>query len=605
VTEFDPKTFVSSLPSKPGVYRMLGDKGDLLYVGKAKNLKNRVGSYFRNRGLTNKTLALVERIRDIEVTITHSETEALLLEQTLIKSHKPPYNIMLVDDKGYPYIFLSNQKFSALHFHRGAKKKKGQYFGPYPNTYAVRETLGLLQKTFKVRQCQDSVFDNRSRPCLQFQIERCKAPCVGLVTEDEYHADVEHTRLFLEGKSQRLIEQLESEMDTAAEQLAYEKAAEIRDQLIQVRKIQEQQFVAGQQGNVDVFAIEFTATGCCISMLYIRDGRVLGNKSYFPKIGIEDTDTSILESFVGQFYFGQRQHEIPSEILTNVAIESADLFANAFEQEFQRKVKLRHQVRTDRRKWLQLAQTNAKEQLALHLSNRQSVNKRFLELENSLQLEQEIQRIECFDISHTMGEATVASCVVFDRNGPAKKDYRRFNIKDVTAGDDYGAMEQALTRRYSRLQKEETPMPDILMVDGGKGQLNIAIKVMEELQIPDLLLIGIAKGEGRKPGLETLYIGDTSHTLELEKHSSAFHLLQHIRDEAHRFAIAGHRGQRGSTRTGSLLDDIPGVGAERRKALIRHFGSAKGVQAASMDEIAKVKGISQGLAENIYEYLHN
>lgn len=584
---------------------MLDEQGELLYVGKAKNLKNRVGSYFRNRGLTNKTLALVERICDIEITITHSETEALLLEQTLIKSHKPQYNIMLVDDKGYPYIFLSDQTFSALHFHRGAKKRKGQYFGPYPNSHAVRETLALLQKTFKVRQCQDSVFENRSRPCLQYQIERCKGPCVGLISEDEYQQDVEHTRLFLEGKSRRLVELLEQEMDAAAEQLEYEKAADLRDQLMQVRKIQEQQFVAGQQGNVDVFAIEFTASGCCISMLYIRDGRVLGNKTYFPKIGIEDTATTILESFIGQFYFGQRQHEIPSEILTNVELESAELFANAFEQEFKRKVKVRHQVRSDRRKWLQLAQTNAKEQLALHLSNRQSVNKRFKALEQAMELGQQIQRIECFDISHTLGEATVASCVVFDRNGPAKKDYRRFNIKDVIAGDDYGAMEQALTRRYSRLLKEETPMPDILMVDGGKGQLNIAIKVIEELQIPDLMLIGIAKGEGRKPGLETLYIGDTEHTLELEKHSPAFHLLQHIRDEAHRFAIAGHRGQRGNSRTGSLLDDIPGVGAERRKALIRHFGSARGVQAASMDEIAKVKGISQSLAENIYEYLHN
>ena len=604
---------MATLPNKPGVYRMLGADQALLYVGKAKNLKNRVGSYFRSRGLTNKTLALVSHIEDIEVTITHSETEALLLEQTLIKQHRPPYNIMLVDDKGYPYLLLTDQKFSGLHFHRGAKRRKGQYFGPYPSAHAVRETLAILQKTFKVRQCEDSVFENRSRPCLQYQIKRCKAPCVGLISQEEYEKDVEHTRLFLEGKSQFLVQDLEQSMDAAAQALEFEQAAELRDQLLQVRKIQEQQYVAGQQGNVDVFAIDRQNTGACITLLVVRDGRVLGNKNFFPRLGIEDQPEELLESFLGQFYFSQRNHEVPSEIITNIPLSSHELFANAFEQEFKRKVRFASNVRTERKQWLKLAETNAREQLALNLANKQTVNRKFKELDKALSeakfgehaIEGEVERIECFDISHSQGEATVASCVVFGREGAIKNDYRKFNIDGITGGDDYAAMEQALTRRYTRLMKEDRSLPSILLVDGGKGQLNIARKVMDELQMQGTLLMGIAKGEGRKPGLETLYLGDTQHTLELEKHSPAFHLLQHVRDEAHRFAITGHRGKRGKARTGSMLDDIPGVGDERRKALIRHFGSARGVQAASVDEIAKVKGVSQSLAENIYEFLHN
>ncbi|WP_082070766.1 excinuclease ABC subunit UvrC [Gynuella sunshinyii] len=605
MTEFDPKSFVKSLPNKPGVYQMLGEDNELLYVGKAKNLKARVGSYFHSRGLTNKTVALVSHICHINVTITHSETEALLLEQTLIKTHKPPYNIMLVDDKGYPYLLLSDQTFPGIHFHRGSKRKKGTYFGPYPGASAVREALSVLQKAFKVRQCEDSVFSNRTRPCLQYQIKRCKAPCVGLVSEDEYKEDVLHTRLFLEGKSNDLIQQLEIEMDRAASDLNFEKAAEIRDQLLFVRKIQEQQFVAGQAGNVDVLAMELQASGCCIAMIIIRDGRVLGSRQFFPRIGLEEEAETAFEAFIGQYYFGQRNHEIPNEIMTNLELANYDLFSAAFEQEFNRKVKFSHNVRGDRRKWLNLAVTNATEQLALHIANRKSILGRFTELEKQLQWETDIERIECFDISHSQGEATVASCVVFGREGPLKSDYRRFNITGITGGDDYAAMEQALTRRYKRLMVEEHKLPTILMVDGGKGQLNVARRVMDELQMNQTLLMGIAKGEGRKPGLETLYLQDAEHTLELEKHSPAFHLLQHIRDEAHRFAITGHRGKRGKARTGSLLDDIPGIGAERRKALIRYFGSARGVMAASADEIAKVKGISKTIAQNIYEFLHN
>jgi len=604
--QFDSKEFISLLPIKPGVYRMLGDNQEILYVGKAKNLKNRVGSYFRARGLNTKTVALVSRIKNIEITITHSETEALLLEQTLIKRHRPPYNIMLMDDKGYPYIFLSEHKSPGLFFHRGSKKAKGLYFGPFPNVAAVRETLSILQKAFSVRQCQNSVFSNRSRPCLQYQIKRCKAPCVDLVAKNEYQQDVQNTQLFLEGKSLKVLENIETQMDLAASTLDFEQAAALRDQLMFLRKIQEQQFVAGQQGNSDVFAIELNNKGCCISKLVVRDGRVLGNRQFFPKTGLEEGSENVLQAFLGQYYFAQRNHDIPNEILTSIELTNSGLFSEAFKQEFDKKVRFAHQVRLERKSWIKLAQTNASEQLNMHLSQRQSMVSRMRALEREVGLEpKEIKRMECFDISHTMGEATQASCVVFDENGPVNAQYRRFNINDITPGDDYAAMEQALTRRYSKLLKNEQALPDVLIVDGGKGQLGIGRKVLDELGISSILLLGIAKGEGRKAGLETLYVNDKTNIMDLEQHAPAFHLLQHIRDEAHRFAITGHRGKRQKQRNGSILDDIPGIGGERRKALIRHFGSAKGVQAASADEIGKVKGISLSLAENIYEFLHN
>lgn len=604
--DFDSKSFISLLPNKPGVYRMLGDGEEILYVGKAKNLKNRVGSYFRSRGLNTKTVALVGKIQNIEVTITHSETEALLLEQTLIKKHRPHFNILLMDDKGYPYILLTQQESPALYFHRGSKKKKGQYFGPFPSVSAVRETLSVLQKAFSLRQCENSVFANRSRPCLQYQIKRCKGPCVDLVSKEEYQEDVDNTRLFLEGKSQKVLENIEQQMDLAVSDLQFERAATYRDQLLFLRKIQEQQFVAGQQGNVDVFAIELNSKGCCIAKLVVRDGRVLGNRQYFPKTGLEEGAENVLEAFLGQYYFGQRNHDVPNEILSSIELSNSELFVEAFNQEFRKKVRIAHQVRSERRSWLKLAQTNATAQLNMHLSHKQSMSARMRALEAELNVDsKEIKRMECFDISHTMGEETVASCVVFDENGPVKSMYRSFNINNITPGDDYAAMEQALTRRYSKLLKTEQVLPSVLIVDGGKGQLGVGRRVLDELGISDIMLLGISKGEGRKPGLETLYVNDKDTTLDLEQHAPAFHLLQHIRDEAHRFAITGHRGKRQKKRTGSLLDEIPGVGGERRKALIRYFGSAKGVQAASADEIMKVKGISQSLAENIYEFLHN
>lgn len=604
---FDPKAFLKTLTQRPGVYRMFDGEDTLLYVGKAKNLKSRVSSYFRARGLTNKTLALVRRIQRIEVTVTHSETEALLLEQTLIKQYRPPYNIMLVDDKGYPYILISTgDETPGLYLHRGARKKKGEYFGPFPSAGAVRESLATLQKAFKIRQCENSVFEGRSRPCLQYQIKRCKAPCVGFVSKEEYAEDLQKTRLFLEGKNQDLLKSIERQMDTAAEALDFERAAEYRDQIQLLRKIQEQQHVAGKQGNVDVLAAVFEGRGCCVHQLMVRNGRLVGSKTHHPKPGLAESAESLLSAYIGQYYLGSVGRDIPAEIITIPSLPAAESgpLTEALSEAAGRQIRLKGQVRGDRAKWRNLAMTNAHEQLAMHIAKKDSVEKRFADLEQRLKLPDPVQRMECFDISHSQGEATVASCVVFDRNGPANRQYRRFNIEGVAAGDDYAAMRQALTRRYTRLLKEDMPLPDLVVIDGGKGQLGVAQEVMQALGIGSTRLLGIAKGVTRKAGLESLYLDDAHHEITLPTHSAALHLLQHIRDESHRFAIAGHRARRDKSRTRSLLDDVPGVGNARRKALVRHFGSGLAVRDASVDEIARVPGISQSMARAIHEYLH-
>lgn len=606
-SSFDAKAFLQTLTPRPGVYRMYDADAELLYVGKAKSLKNRVSSYFRSRGLTNKTMALVRRIARIEVTVTHSETEALLLEQTLIKRHRPPYNVMLMDDKGYPYILLSTaDEYPGLYIHRGAQKRKGSYFGPFPSAGAVRESLAMLQKAFRVRQCENSVFEGRSRPCLQYQIRRCKAPCVGYVSREEYEEDLRKTRLFLEGRNQDLLRDIQAQMDAAAERLDYERAAEYRDQVLLLRKIQEQQHVAGQHGNVDVVAAIFEGHGCCIHQMMVRNGRLVGSRTHYPRPGLSESAEELVEAYLGQHYLGTAGREIPPEIITVPALPQAlhGTLTTALSEAAGKRVQIKSQVRSDRAQWRELALTNASEQLAMHIAKKDSVERRFADLEEQLQLEEPVQRMECFDISHSHGEATVASCVVFDRQGPAKRLYRRFNIEDITAGDDYAAMRQALTRRYSRLLKEDATLPDLIVIDGGKGQLGVAREVMQELGISQSRLLGIAKGVTRKPGLETLYLDGPEHEFSLPRHSSALHLLQHIRDESHRFAIAGHRARRGKSRNRSLLDDIPGVGNSRRKALIRHFGSGLAVRSASVREIARVEGISPRLAQAIHDHLH-
>jgi len=601
---FDSKAFLRRLTQRPGVYQMYGADGNILYVGKAKNLKNRVSSYFRSSGLTTKTQALVARIRRIEVTVTGSETEALLLEQNLIKQQRPPYNILLRDDKSYPYIFVSDREtYPSITFQRGSGRRKGRYFGPYPSSGAVRESLNLLQKVFRIRQCEDSFFRNRSRPCLQYQIKRCTAPCVGLISEAAYRQDLEHAIQFLQGRNHELMQALAHEMDVAAAQLEFERAASLRDQISALQQVQEQQFVSGQSGDADVLGCAVQPGGVCVHALFVRGGRVIGSKVYHPRVSIEDTPAEVLSAFIAQFYLSGPR-EIPAAVITPVEISDQDCIQQALEQKRGRKVAVLSRVRGDRAGWQRLAQTNAEQQLGSHLASKQNIYNRYLSLQDALGLDAVPQRLECFDISHSSGEATVASCVVFDREGPKKSDYRRFNIDGITPGDDYAAMQQALSRRYTRVRKGEGVLPDLLIIDGGKGQVAQAMAVMEELQIEEVVVVGIAKGPTRKAGFEVLIRGDTGEETVLASDSPALHLLQHIRDESHRFAITGHRARRGKARGKSSLEGIPGIGPKRRRELLKHFGGVKEVERASVEEIAKVSTISRTLAQDIYAALH-
>jgi excinuclease ABC subunit C len=605
MVDFDIQSFLKHLTGRPGVYRMFDEKDEILYVGKAKNLKNRVSSYFRTTALDSKTLALVSRINYIEVTVTSSETEALLLEQSLIKELKPPYNIVFRDDKSYPFIFLSSEdEFPRLAFHRGAKKKKGQYFGPFPSAFSVRDSLNILQKVFRVRQCEDSFFKNRSRPCLQYQIKRCSGPCCGLVSVDEYADDVQHAILFLKGKSRTVLEDYANKMEEASSQLKFEKAAHYRDQVTHLRKIQEQQYVVGQQGDIDVMVALSNPGAVCVLVMFIRGGRLLGNKTYFPATRLNENESEILAAFLPQFYLSpSNDREIPKEIVVNARIEDRALLESALSERGQRKVSVGDNVRGERKRWVKIGVTSAEQALGSHLANRNNLNERFEALQEALRLDSVPQRLECFDISHSSGEATVASCVVFDTNGPLKSDYRRFNIDGITPGDDYAAMSQALNRRYTRIKKGEGLLPDVLFIDGGKGQLHEAEKIFEELQITGVTMVGVAKGPGRKAGLESLFLPGGSE-VNLSPDNPGLHLIQHIRDESHRFAITAHRNRRGKKRTESVLENIDGVGPKRRRALLRHFGGSGQVQSASAEELAKVEGISRKIAEHIYATLH-
>lgn len=602
--DFDHKTLLNSLTTRPGIYQMYDGEGQLLYVGKAKNLKNRVGSYFRASGLTDKTLSLVSRIRDIQVTVTTTEVDALLLEHNLIKTHQPPYNILLRDDKSYPYIFLSSEdKYPRVTLHRGAKRRKGTYFGPYPSASAVRESLHFMQKIFKVRQCEDAYFKNRSRPCLQYQIDRCSGPCVGLVDEGDYALQVEKTSLFLRGKSQQLMVRLADDMEQAAAALEYEKAATYRDQISQLQHVQANQGIEGVSGDLDILAAATSHGRACVQVLFVRDARVLGSRTYYPPLKLQEDPAEVLGAFIPQFYLdGARA--VPGEIIVNVEPEGASVLARALTDEAQRQVKLRYRVRESRAQWLKLAVQTAETNLAAHLADRQTILGRLQALQDFLQLPDLPERLECFDISHSSGEATVAACVVFDQHGPRKSDYRRFNIEGVVPGDDYGAMSQALERRYRRLNSSAGVMPDVLFIDGGKGQVSQAMSVLQDLQVSGVDVIGVAKGTTRKAGFETLIHGATGRERQLPADHQALHFIQQIRDEAHRFAITGHRGRRDKARQRSALEDIPGIGNHRRRVLLRHFGSAQGVKNASIEELKKIPGISTTLAQQIYDYLH-
>lgn len=602
---FDASAFLATCSGHPGVYQMFDAEARLLYVGKAKNLKKRLASYFRKTGLAPKTAALVGRIAQIDTTITANETSALLLEQTLIKEWRPPYNILLRDDKSYPYVFLSDGQFPRLGIHRGPKKAKGRYFGPYPSAGAIRESLSLLQKTFFVRQCEDSYYANRTRPCLQHQIKRCKAPCVGLVSDEEYAEDVRHSVMFLEGRSQQLHNELNGEMERAAMALDFEKAAALRDQIGLLRRVQDQQHMEGGSGDVDVVAAFVNPGGACVHLISVRGGRVLGSKNFFPQVGIEEDTADVMAAFLSQYYLGNAERELPAELIVNVVHDDFAVISEAVQTLRGRDLTITHRVRGTRARWQQLAVTNAEQALGARLANRQHMASRFEALAQVLELDEVPQRLECYDISHSSGEATVASCVVFGPEGPIKSDYRRFNIEGVTAGDDYAAMHQALTRRFRRIKDGEGKLPDVLLVDGGKGQLNMAREMMQELGLTDLTLLGVAKGVTRKAGFETLYLNDVAHEFTLKGDSPALHLIQQIRDEAHRFAITGHRARRGKARRTSSLEDVAGVGPKRRRELLKHFGGLQELNRASVDEIAKAPGISKKLAESIYANLHS
>ena len=600
--QFDDKAFLKTLTQQPGVYRMLNSDATILYVGKAKNLKKRVSSYFNRSNISPRIKQMVQQVAAMEVTVTNTEAEALLLENNLIKEHRPKYNILLRDDKSYPYILLSQQAFPSLSFYRGAKKKKGEYFGPYASVGAVRETLSLLQKTFKVRQCSESYYRNRSRPCLQYQIERCTAPCVNMVSEKIYAKDVDYARKFLQGKSEQVINYLVSEMEKASDDMEYEHAAKLRDQIDALRQVSQQQYVSDLSGDCDIITCRMRDSLACVQVFQVRNKMNLGNKCFFPKTPAHYDEPALLAAFIGQYYLHRRP---PEEIITAHEPKESDVLAEMLSNQREAKVKITSSVRGKRARWLEFATKNVVTAFESRLASQSGMEQRFAALEEIFKLTDPIQRMECFDISHTSGELTVASCVVFNREGPSKSEYRKFNIEGITPGDDYAAMLQALTRRYTRIKKGEGKLPDILFIDGGKGQLTQAGMVMQELDVTDVLVVGVAKGVERRPGMEQLFILGDKQPIHLGGDSLALHLIQQIRDEAHRFAITSHRKRRNKSRTMSPLEGIAGLGPKRRQSLLKHFGGMRGIERASEQELAKVTGISKQLAQSIHEILHS
>ncbi|WP_180017508.1 MULTISPECIES: excinuclease ABC subunit UvrC [unclassified Acinetobacter] len=586
---------LANMTTLPGVYRMYGKDGELLYVGKAKNLKNRVSSYFVKTLDHPKTQALVARIYDIQTLVVRSETEALLLEQNLIKLHRPPYNIMLRDDKSYVYIFVSADKpYPRIASGRGkGKHQVGKFFGPYPSAYNARDTLVILQKLFNVRSCENGFFANRTRPCLQYQIKRCSGPCVGLIAPEDYQEDVNNSIRFLQGDTKELNQELIAKMEAAAENLEFEKAVFYRDRMALLRDVQAQQAIYKVKGEADILAIAYQAGVTCVQIMHVRNGKMLGGKGYFPDM-LSDDLGQMLSDFIANFYF-QVADEIPSELIVNIEMPDRKELEAALSQHFDKKIQIKSKVRETRAEWLELAQMNVQHAIQGKLANHFELNERFHQLEEVVG--RPVDRIECFDISHTMGEDTVASCVVFDSGGARKRDYRQFSINDIQAGDDYAAMRQALTRRYKKAM-----LPDLLLIDGGKGQLHMAMEVMQELGL-DAFMVGVSKGEGRKPGLETLHFTDGSK-IQLPEDHKALHLIQQVRDEAHRFAITRHRAKRDKKRGSSVLEVIPGLGPKRRRDLLTHFGGIQGVLKASEKDLQLVPGLGSVMARMIYKVLH-
>ena len=594
------KDFLASLPTLPGVYRMVDVAGAVLYVGKAKDLKKRVSSYFQKTDQSPRIRLMLKSVDHIDTTVTRTEAEALLLENNLIKGLKPRFNILFRDDKSYPYLLLTGHRFPRLAYFRGTPKKQDQAFGPYPNAYAVRESIQLLQKVFQLRTCEDSVYANRSRPCLLHQIKRCTAPCVQRITPEAYARDVSESAQLLRGEATELIDHITGQMNAAAAALDFETAALLRDRLRMLATLREKQFVdtTGSEADADVVAVAEAAGVIAVNLTMIRGGRHLGDRSFFPQHGEGATLTEALEAFIAQHYL---DHPIPARILISEAIETDTLEA-LLSEHAQKKVSLLHRVTGERKVWIGMAQANARLSAERHSADRANQSQRLAALRGTLDLPQ-LNRIECFDISHTMGEATVASCVVYEGDDLKKSDYRRYNISGITPGDDYAAMHAALIKRFHNSVEEDGVLPDLLLIDGGKGQISMAVEAMNELGLGEVLLLGVAKGEARKPGLETLIFAD-GRELKLAKDHPGFHLIQQVRDEAHRFAITGHRAKRGKTRVQSTLEDIPGIGPKRRKQLLEHFGGLQGVRDAGIDALATVNGISRELAETLYYALH-
>ena len=598
---FDHKAFLSQLSTLPGVYRMIGAGDELLYVGKARNLRKRVGSYFLRASGNPRIESMVSQIRRIEVTLTHTEDEALILEANLIKDLKPRYNIYYRDDKSYPYVRFSDHAYPRISYYRGARSGRDQYFGPFPSASSVRETLQSLQKLFRLRPCRDSFFAHRDRPCLQYQIKRCSAPCVGLITPEDYGRELRNAARLLEGKGDELARDLNAQMEQAAEALEFELAARLRDQIAALKRVRQNQAMTGGAEDLDVVVVAPHPAHSCVTVVSVRDGANLGHKSHFPRHPLGADPAELLESFVSQHYL---EHPPPPEILLGERLDEAGLLEEALSRHGGRRVRIHHPQRGIKQRLLEMAQQTAAQALSAHLLEAATMDQRLLELQQALDLERPPQRMECFDISHTQGERAVASCVVFGPEGPLKASYRKFNIDGIEPGDDYAAIRQAVGRRFAKIKSGQGSAPDILFIDGGQGQLNAALEALEELEVTELRVVAIAKGPTRKPGLEELILPEQEHALRLPPDSPALHLIQRIRDEAHRFAITGHRGRREKARLGSGLDDIDGLGPARRRALLRAFGGTAQIRRAGVDEIARVEGVSRTLAERIYAHFH-
>ncbi len=599
---FDSKEFLNRVTELPGVYQMFDVQGDVIYVGKARNLRKRLSSYFTKSNQPIKTKSLVSNIADISVITTDTENEALILENRLIKEYKPRYNILLRDDKSYPYIHLTDHKYPRLVYHRGAKKGGGKFFGPFSSPKAVSETLRHLQRIFKIRQCADSYFSNRSRPCLQFQINRCSAPCVKNISHEKYMQNINNAVLFLEGKNTLLIDKLVQDMEEQSSALDFESAAQTRDMISELRHVLQRQVVEGDKGDLDIIAIARDAGVNVLQVFFIRNGQNQGTASYTPKVPADTEDSELIGAFISQYY---QDKAIPNQVVVSQLPDEKELLESVLSELKGKEIKIVSKVREAKREWLEFAIKNSQNTLRSLINSKANMDARYKSLVHELELKKIPARIECFDISHNLGESTVASCVVFDASGPVNSAYRRFNINDITPGDDYAAMEQAIHRRYLRVVKESGALPDILLVDGGKGQLGKAVEVIAELKLQDILIVGIAKGEGRKPGLEKIIIPSTNREFMLPSTSMALHLLQHIRDEAHRFALAGHRGKISKKKTRSILEDISGLGPKRRQLLLKQFGGIQGLSRAGVADIQKIKGISKEMAQEVYAMFHS